>query len=54
MRCWTPGEISLHLSEAGLEEIARHPTYGEQDPGWSDRMVVVARKTVKPWVGVIP
>jgi len=48
MRCWTPGEITFHLSPAGLEEIARHSTYGEHDLAWSDRMVVVALKRSKP------
>jgi SAM-dependent methyltransferase len=43
MRCWTSDEVALHLSQAGLDEIARYPTYGESDQSWSDRMVVVAR-----------
>lgn len=47
MRCWTPGEITFHLSEAGLDEIARHSTYGDHDLAWSDRLVVVARKHVQ-------
>jgi hypothetical protein len=45
MRCWTPDEVALHLHRAGLDEIARYPTYGESDQSWSDRMVVVARTT---------
>jgi hypothetical protein len=44
MRCWTQGEIAFHLSKSGLEEIARHPTYGEQDLAWSDRLVEIALK----------
>jgi hypothetical protein len=44
MRCWTPGEITIHLSEAGLDPIAQYSTYGERDVAWSDRLVVVALK----------
>jgi SAM-dependent methyltransferase len=46
MRCWTPDEIAIHLSEAGLDPIATHPTYGKDDLAWSDRRVVVALKRV--------
>ena len=47
MRCWMPAEITFHLSEAGLEEIARHSAYGDHDLAWSDRRVVVALKRAK-------
>jgi hypothetical protein len=47
MRCWTPDEITFHLSEAGLKEIARHSTYGDHDLAWSDRLVVLALKRAK-------
>jgi hypothetical protein len=47
MRCWTPGEIAIHLSEVGLDPIATHPAYGEDDLAWSDRLVVVALKRVR-------
>lgn len=46
MRCWTASEITFHLSEAGLNEIATHSNYGEDDLTWSDRLVVVAHKRV--------
>jgi 2-polyprenyl-3-methyl-5-hydroxy-6-metoxy-1,4-benzoquinol methylase len=46
MRCWTPGEIAIHLSEARLDLMATHSTYGEDDVAWSDRLVVVALKRV--------
>lgn len=46
MRCWTPAEIATHLSEAGLDLIATHSTYGEDDCAWSDRLVVIAHKRV--------
>jgi SAM-dependent methyltransferase len=44
MRCWTPGEIAFHLSEAALDEIAKHSNYGEDDVAWSDRLVTIALK----------
>jgi SAM-dependent methyltransferase len=47
MRCWTSDEITFHLSEAGLEEIARHSNYGDHDLKWSDRLVVVALRRSK-------
>jgi SAM-dependent methyltransferase len=31
MKCWTPGEIAFHLSEAGLDKIGTHSTYGDHD-----------------------
>ena len=46
MKCWTASEITFHLSEAGLDEIATHSNYGNDDPAWSDRLVVVALKRV--------
>lgn len=42
MRCWTSAEIAFHLSSAGLDEIATHSTYGDDDLAWSDRLVVVS------------
>jgi SAM-dependent methyltransferase len=52
MKCWTASEITFHLSEAGLDEISTHSNYGEADPAWSDRLVVVALKRVHgPQVG---
>ncbi len=44
MRCWTVSEIAFHLSEAGLDEIATHSNYGENDAAWSDRLVAIALK----------
>jgi 2-polyprenyl-3-methyl-5-hydroxy-6-metoxy-1,4-benzoquinol methylase len=44
MRCWTGSEIAFHLSEAGLDEIATHSNYGEDDAAWSDRLVAIALK----------
>jgi 2-polyprenyl-3-methyl-5-hydroxy-6-metoxy-1,4-benzoquinol methylase len=46
MKCWTASEITFHLSEAGLDEIATHSNYGEDGLAWSDRLVVVALKRV--------
>jgi 2-polyprenyl-3-methyl-5-hydroxy-6-metoxy-1,4-benzoquinol methylase len=44
MRCWTLDEINDCLLAAGLQEIGRYLTYGEDDRSWSDRLVVAARK----------
>jgi hypothetical protein len=44
MRCWTASEITFLLSEAGLDEIATHSNYGEEDAAWSDRLVAIALK----------
>ncbi len=44
MRCWTVSEIAFHLSEVGLDEIATHSNYGEEDGAWSDRLVAIALK----------
>jgi len=44
MRCWTVSEIAFHLTEAGLDEIATHSNYGEDDAAWSDRLVAIVLK----------
>lgn len=51
MRCWTASEITFHLSEAGLDEIATHSNYGEEDAAWSDRLVAIALK--RPYAAVV-
>lgn len=44
MRCWTSTEAKAYLSAVGLKTISEHPSYGDNDTMWTDRLVIVARR----------